>query len=96
MKGGEIVNRQSVITSLKALRMELEEECHIDLVADMPEAALMLSDVCAYLGLSKAETDEVLGDVSEAVEEWAGARLWQPAEMETATAPVTELAAVPA
>lgn len=90
------MDRKSVITSLKALRMELEEDCHIDLAADMPEAALMLSDVCAYLGLSQAETNEVLGDVSEAVEEWGTARMWQPVEEKgTAAAPLPELAAVP-
>ena len=89
------MDRRSVITSLKALRMELEG-CQVDLVADMPEAALMLADVCSALGLSEAETAEVLGEeVTGAVEEWAGARLWQPVERETATVPLAELAAVP-
>lgn len=90
------MDRRSMITSLKALRIELED-CNVNLVADMPEAALMLSDVCHVLGLSEAEQAEVLGqEVAEAVEEWAGARLWQPVEVETATVPTPELAAVPA
>ncbi len=89
------MDRRSVIVSLKALRMELED-CQIDLVAEMPEATLMLSDVCAYLGLSEAETAEVLGqETAKAVEEWAGARMWQPVETETATVPLPEPAAVP-
>jgi len=59
--------------------------------------ALALSDVCDALGLSQAEHDEVVGEeVVQAVEEWKSARMWQPAERETATPPVTELAAVPA
>ena len=90
------MDRRSVITSLKALRMEFEDS-HIDLVADMSEAALMLSDVCHALGLSQAEQAEVLGgDFAQAVEEWADCRMWQPVEMETATVPTPELAAVPA
>jgi hypothetical protein len=35
-------------------------------------------------------------EVVQAVEEWKSARMWQPAERETATHAVTELAAVPA
>lgn len=98
-QGKEVIptmDRRSVIASLKVLRLELEEDCHIDLAADMPEAALMLSDVCAYLGLSKAETAEVMGEkTTKAVEEWAGARLWQPTDAEAAAYAVEELAAVP-
>ncbi len=92
------MDRRSVITSLRALRVRMEiEDPDISLVDDMSEAALMLSDVCHALGLSQSEIALVLGqETAEAVEEWAGARLWQPVgEKETAAVPTPELAAVP-
>jgi hypothetical protein len=94
------VDRRSVIASLKALRMDLEQD-RIDLATDLPEAALMLSDVCIYLGLSEAEQEEVLGS---RVGDQRNAQLTEKgiltadrliAEKETATIPPVELAAVP-
>jgi hypothetical protein len=90
------VERKEVVAKLKGLREEFEKDGIS--ILDVPTTmALALSDVCDALGLSQAEHDEVVGEqVGQAVEEWKSARMWQPAERETATPPVTELAAVPA
>jgi (p)ppGpp synthase/HD superfamily hydrolase len=85
-----------VVAKLKGLREEFEKDGIS--ILDVPTTmALALSDVCEALGLSQEEHDEIVGEeVVQAVEEWKSARMWQPAERETATHAVTELAAVPA
>ncbi len=90
------MERKEVVAKLKGLREEFEKDGIS--ILDVPTTmALALSDVCDALGLSQAEHDEVVGEeVAQAIEEWKSARMWQPAERETATPPVTELAAVPA
>ena len=90
------MEQKEMIAKLKGLREEFEKDGIS--ILDVPTTmALALSDVCDALGLSQAEHDEVVGEqVVQAVEEWKSARMWQPAERETATPPVTELAAVPA
>ena len=94
------MDRRSVITSLRALRMDLEQD-QIDLATDLPEAALMLSDVCIYLGLSEAEQEEVLGSRvgaqrdTQLTERGIATADRLIAEKETATLPVSEVAAVP-
>ena len=90
------MEQKEMIAKLKGLREEFEKDGIS--ILDVPTTmALALSDVCDALGLSQAEHDEVVGEeVAQAVEEWKSARMWQPAERETATPPVTELAAVPA
>jgi hypothetical protein len=90
------VERKEVVAKLKGLREEFEKDGIS--ILDVPTTmALALSDVCDALGLSQAEHDEIVGEkVAQAVEEWKSARMWQPAERETATEPVKELAAVPA
>jgi hypothetical protein len=90
------VERKEVVAKLKGLREEFEKDGIS--ILDVPTTmALALSDVCDALGLSQAEHDEIVGEkVVQAVEEWKSARMWQPAERETATEPVKELAAVPA
>ena len=89
------MERKEVVAKLKGLREEFEKDGIS--ILDVPTTmAMALSDVCDALGLSQAEHDEVVGEeVVQAVEEWKSARMWQPAERETATPPVTELAAVP-
>ena len=89
------MERKEVVAKLKGLREEFEKDGIS--ILDVPTTmALALSDVCDALGLSQAEHDEVVGEeVAQAVEEWKSARMWQPAERETATHPVTEMAAVP-
>lgn len=90
------MERKDVIIKLRTLQQEFEED-GISILDAVAPVALILSDVCNVLDLSQAEHDFVLGkDVAEAIEEWKSARLWQPAERETATRPVTEVAAVPA
>lgn len=90
------MEQKEMIAKLKGLREEFEKDGIS--ILDVPTTmALALSDVCDALGLSQAEHDEVVGEeVAQAIEEWKSARIWQPAERETATHPVTELAAVPA
>jgi len=90
------MERKEVVAKLKGLREEFEKDGIS--ILDVPTTmALALSDVCDALGLSQAEHDEIVGEeVAQAIEEWKSARMWQPAEKETATPPVTELAAVPA
>jgi hypothetical protein len=90
------MERKEVVAKLKGLREEFEKDGIS--ILDVPTTmALALSDVCDALGLSQAEHDEVVGEqVGQAVEEWKSARMWQPSERETATHPMTELAAVPA
>ena len=90
------MERKEVVAKLKGLREEFEKDGIS--ILDVPTTmALALSDVCDALGLSQAEHDEVVGEeVAQAIEEWKSARIWQPAERETATHPVTEMAAVPA
>jgi hypothetical protein len=90
------MEQKEMIAKLKGLREEFEKDGIS--ILDVPTTmALALSDVCDALGLSQAEHDEVVGEeVAQAVEEWKSARMWQPAERETATHPVIELAAVPA
>lgn len=94
------MKRQEIVNRLMGLRKEMEADGLLQNV----ELALLLNDVCNALGLDILETKAVLGQkTARAVEEWAGARLWQPAEMalrqaqdaETATVPPVELAAVP-
>jgi hypothetical protein len=89
------MERQTVVAKLKGLREEFERDSIS--ILDVPTTmAMALSDVCDVLGLSQAEHDEVVGEeVAQAVEEWKSARMWQPAERETAIQPETELAAVP-
>lgn len=89
------MEQKEVVAKLKGLREEFEKDGIS--ILDVPTTmALALSDVCDALGLSQAEHDEVVGEeVAQAIEEWKSARIWQPAERETATPPVTELAAVP-
>lgn len=90
------MDRRSVITSLKALRTEAQQDANI-MDMEVP-FALILSDVCDALGLSPIERGVVLGPtVALAVREWESAKLWQPTEEEeeTATVPFTEVAAVP-
>jgi len=89
------VEQQEVVIKLKALRKEFEKDGVSILYMPIP-VALVLSDVCDALGFSKAEQDEVLGEeASEAIREWTDCRMWQPREQETATGPVSEVAAVP-
>ncbi len=90
------MERKEVVAKLKGLREEFEKDGIS--ILDVPTTmAMALSDVCDALGLSQAEHDEVVGEeVAQAIEEWKSARIWQPAERETATHPMTELAAVPA
>jgi len=90
------MERKEVVAKLKGLREEFEKDGIS--ILDVPTTmALALSDVCEALGLSQEEHDEIVGEeVVQAVEEWKSARMWQPAERETATHAVTELAAVPA
>ena len=90
------MEQKEMIAKLKGLREEFEKEGIS--ILDVPTTmALALSDVCDALGLSQAEHDEVVGKkVAQAIEEWKSARIWQPVEMETATEPAKELAAVPA
>jgi (p)ppGpp synthase/HD superfamily hydrolase len=90
------VERKEVVAKLKGLREEFEKDGIS--ILDVPTTmAMALSDVCDALGLSQAEHDEVVGEeVAQAVEEWKSARMWQPAERETATESVKELVAVPA
>jgi len=85
-----------VVAKLKGLREEFEKDGIS--ILDVPTTmALALSDVCDALGLGQEEHDEIVGEeVAQAIEEWKSVRMWQPAERETATPPVTELAAVPA
>ena len=102
------MERRTIVLKLRTLREEMEADgiSTLDVVAPV---ALILSDVCNALELSQAEHDLVLGsEATEAIEEWGPARLWQLtdkgiavadkllAEKETATAPLTEMAAVPA
>lgn len=90
------MERQEVVARLKGLREEFEKE-GVNILDVPTTMALALSDVCDALGLSQEEHDEVVGEeVAQAVEEWKSARVWQPAERETAPRPVIELAAVPA
>jgi hypothetical protein len=79
------------------LRQEFERD-GISIIEAVAPVALILSDVCNALELSQAEHDLVLGsEAAEAIEEWESARLWLPKEEEeTATLPVSEVAAVPA
>jgi len=90
------MERKEVVAKLKGLREEFEKDGIS--ILDVPTTmALALSDVCEALGLSQEEHDEIVGEeVVQAVEEWKSARMWQPAERETATHAVAELAAVPA
>jgi len=90
------MEQKEVVAKLKGLREEFEKDGIS--ILDVPTTmAMALSDVCDALGLSQAEHDEVVGEeVAQAVEEWKSARMWQPAERETATEPTKELAAVPA
>ena len=90
------MERQEVVAKLKSLREEFEKD-GLDILYTPIPVALVLSDVCEALELSQAEHNEVLGEeASEAIREWADCRMWQPVEeKETATEPVTELAAVP-
>jgi hypothetical protein len=90
------MKRQIVVVKLKGLREEFERDGIS--ILDVPTTmAMALSDVCDVLGLSQAEHDEVVGEeVAQAVEEWKSARMWQPAERETATQPLGEMAAVSA
>ena len=89
------MERQEVVNKLKALRKEFEKD-GVDILYMPIPVALVLSDVCEALGLSQEEHDLVLSEeVAEAIKEWADCRMWQPVEKETATEPVTELAAVP-
>jgi hypothetical protein len=89
------MEQKEMIAKLKGLREEFEKDGIS--ILDVPTTmALALSDVCDALGLSQAEHDEVVGEeVAQAIEEWKSARMWQPAERETATHPMTEMAAVP-
>jgi hypothetical protein len=89
------MEQKEMVAKLKGLREEFEKDGMN--ILDVPTTmALALSDVCDALGLSRAEHDEVVGEeVVQAVEEWKSSRMWQPAERETATGPVKELAAVP-
>ena len=89
------MEQKEMVAKLKGLREEFEKDGIS--ILDVPTTmALALSDVCDALGLSQAEHDEVVSEeVAQAVEEWKSARMWQPVEMETATEPVTEMAAVP-
>ena len=90
------MERKDVIIKLRTLQQEFERD-GISILDAVAPVALILSDVCNVLELSQAEHDFVLGkDVAEAIEEWKSARMWQPAERETATEPAKELAAVPA
>ena len=90
------MEQKEMIAKLKGLREEFEKDGIS--ILDMPTTmALALSDVCDALGLSQEEHDEIVGEeVAQAIEEWKSARMWQPSERETATHPMTELAAVPA
>ena len=90
------MERHEVIAKLKGLREEFEKDGIS--ILDVPTTmAMALSDVCVALGLTAEEHNEVVGEaVAQAVEEWETARMWQPVEeKETATLPVSEVAAVP-
>ena len=89
------MERKEVVAKLKDLREEFEKDGIS--ILDVPTTmAMALSDVCDALGLSQEEHDEIVGEeVAQAIEEWKSARMWQPSERETATHPVTEMAAVP-
>jgi hypothetical protein len=90
------MEREEVVAKLKALREELEED-GVNILYMPVTAGMFLSDICGVLGLTAEEHNEVMGkEAAEAIEEWKTARLWQPAEKETATVPLPELAAVPA
>ena len=90
------MEQKEVVARLKGLREEFEQD-GINILDVPTTMALALSDVCDALGLSQVEHDEVVGEeVAQSIEEWKSARMWQPAERETATQPMTELAAVPA
>lgn len=90
------MDRQSLIASLRALREEFQRD-GLDILYHPIPVALVLSDTCEALGLSEAETAEVLGEeVTEDLDAWSNLRMWQPTEKETAAQPVTELAAIPA
>ena len=90
------MEQKEVVAKLKGLREEIEKDGDVKII-DLPTTmAMALSDVCHALGLNQAEHDEVVGEeVAKAIEEWKSARIWRPAERETAIQPVTELAAVP-
>jgi hypothetical protein len=69
--------RRDATAKLAALRQELEEGTHPEPWAAVELAAgLVMRDVCAALGLSGAETREVLGEAGTAyVEEATGAAI---------------------
>jgi len=107
-KGEKDMERQEVIAKLKGLREEFEKD-GLDILYTPIPVALVLSDACDFMEFSQEERAEVLGpEATEAIEEWGPARLWQLtdkgiaiadkllAEKETATLPVSEVAAVPA
>jgi (p)ppGpp synthase/HD superfamily hydrolase len=89
------MERKEVVAKLKGLREEFEKDGIS--ILDVPTTmAIALSDVCDALGLSQEEHHEIVGEeVAQAIEEWKSARMWQTSERETATHPVTEMAAVP-
>jgi len=91
------MERKTLVTKLRTLRQEFEED-GISILDAVAPVALILSDVAFALELSQAEHDFVLGEeVAQAVEEWETARMWQPVEeKETAAIPLPELAAVSA
>jgi hypothetical protein len=89
------MERKMLVIKLRTLREEIEEDgiSTLDVVAPV---GLILGDVCDVLELCPAERYFVLGEeTAQAVEEWSTARMWQPAERETATQPLGEMAAVP-
>jgi len=71
----EVMEVSTIVARLKGLREEFGD--HTLACGAAQPVALILSDVCYVLGLTEEERQEVLGqEVTEAVDEWAGCRLW--------------------
>ncbi len=75
------MTHHELVAKLKALRDGIEREGDVPIAALETPFALALSDVCAALGLTSAERDEVLGCAAAAyVAELRDSRAW-PAGM---------------
>ncbi len=94
------MKRQEIVTRLRGLREEIEQDGEVRIADLEVPFALALSDVCNALGLTSEEHDRVLGREAAAyVAEILRTRVWlveMAVKEETATLTLAEVAAVPA